>query len=455
MATPGARLRHAWNVLVQPTNKTAYAPGSYGPPSTAPPSRRRLRMYSERTIVSSIYNRLAIDIASADIRHCRLDDNEQYLETISSGLNNCLTLSPNIDQRAGGLKRDIAMTMFTEGVAAIVPVITTLDPNVTGAYDVQNMRVGRVVNWYPQHVTIELYNDQTGIRQNVTLSKDVVALVENPFYSVMNEPNSTLQRLIRKLALLDQVDDASSSGKLDLIIQLPYVIKSDARRTQAEQRRKDIEFQLKQSTYGIAYTDGTEKITQLNRSADNTLMEQITYLTQLLYTELGVTPEILNSTATPDQINAYFARTIEPFLDEIVQAMMVSFLTQTARTQSQAVKYFRNPFKYIPIEELANVADTFSRNEILTANEFRSAIGFKPSSDPSADKLQNSNMPDPSAQNGSPPPPTDPTADPTAAPSDGSTPDTSAYDSIVNDVLDQLGSKVSSILGGGDNSGGS
>jgi hypothetical protein len=357
------------------------------------PDRVRLRIPNERSIVSAIYTRLAIDCASIDMRHIRNDKQDRYLEDIDSGLNNCLTVEANIDQAAQAFRIDLALTLFDKGVAAIVPVDTSIAPGDTaGGYDITTMRVGEILQWYPHHVQLWLYNEQLGIRQQLTLHKSTVAIVENPLYSVMNEPNSTLQRLIYKLNMLDAVDEQSASGKLDLIIQLPYVIKSEARRQQAEQRRKDIEFQLKGSQYGIAYTDGTERITQLNRPAENNLMTQIEFLTTLLYSQLGLTDAVMNGTADEKTMLNYWNRTIEPTLTAITQAMSRVFLTKTARTQKQAVAFFRDPFRLIPIENIAKIADVFSRNEILSANEIRQIIGYRPATDPKADKLINSNI---------------------------------------------------------------
>lgn len=394
-----SRLKHAWNafgstLISNPVE--SYASGSgYG----SRPDRRRATYSNERSIISSIYTRLSVDIAGIVMRHVRLDDQDRYLEDMDSGLNNCLTVEANIDQAARHFRQDIARTLIENGTVAIVPIDTDIDPAVSAAFDIKTMRVGEITAWFPRHVRVRLYNDDPdpekggGVQQEVTLEKKFVAIVENPFFSVMNEPNSTLQRLIRKINLLDVVDEQSSSGKLDMIIQLPYVIKSEARRQQAEQRRKDIEFQLKGSQYGIAYTDGTEKITQLNRPAENNLLGQIEYLTKMLYSQLGLTDEILNGTADEKTMVNYFSRTIDPFLDAITEAMIRAFLTKTARTQKQTILYFRDPFKLVPVETIAEIADKFARNEILTSNELRGVIGFRPSKDPKADKLINSNMP--------------------------------------------------------------
>jgi len=393
MAIFGSRLKHAWNAFLNLNSSVKVYEGgaSFGGRT----DRIRLSYSNERSIVGSIYTRLAVDTSMVDIRHVRLDDQDRYLEDVNSTLNECLKLNPNVDQDNRHFFRDVAFTMFDRGVAAIVPVDTTENPSVTGAFDIKTMRVGYVVGWYPYHVRVSVYNERTGRREEVTLEKKFVAVVENPFYSVMNEPNSTLQRLIRKLNLLDAVDEQSSSGKLDMIIQLPYVIKSDARRQQAEQRRKDIEFQLKGSQYGIAYTDGTEKITQLNRPAENNLLKQVEYLTALLYSQLGLTQEIMNGTADEKAMINYNSRTIGPLVEAVVKAMMRTFLTKTARSQGQAIQAFRDPFKLVPVSEIAEIADKFVRNEILSSNELRQAIGVKPSKDPKADELRNSNMPQP------------------------------------------------------------
>lgn len=395
--TFGQRLRHAWNIFTSREVEDTIGPytGGTGPGAgyAYRPDRPRLRLPNERSIISSIYTRLAIDISTNDIRHIRTDDKGRYVDDIDSGLNECLNVQANIDQAAQAFLIDVALTVFDKGVAAIVPVDTSINPgDSSGGFDILTMRVGEVTQWFPHHVRVWLYNETLGIRQEITLPKANVAIVENPLYSVMNEPNSTLQRLLIKLNLLDAVDEQSASGKLDLIIQLPYVIKSEARRQQAEQRRKDIEFQLKGSQYGIAYTDGTERITQLNRPAENNLMTQIEFLTQMLYGQLGLTDAVMNGTADEKTMLNYWNRTIEPTLTAICQAMIRSFLTKTARSQNQTVMYFRDPFRLIPIENIAKIADVFSRNEILAANEIRQIIGWRPSTDPKADKLINSNI---------------------------------------------------------------
>jgi len=388
----GSVLKHAWNVFSNQDNKTQPYSGDYGSAYAYRPDRVRLRIPNERSIIASIYTRLSIDVASIDMRHIKTDADDRYKDDIVSGLQNCLTVEANIDQAAQAFRMDIALTLFDKGVAAIVPVDTSLNPLSTGGYDILTLRVGEIVQWYPEHVQVWLYNQALGYRQLITLPKTVVAIVENPLYAVMNEPNSTLQRLLNKLNLLDAVDDASASGKLDLIIQLPYVIKSEARRQAAEQRRQDIEFQLKGSKYGIAYTDGTEKITQLNRPAENNLMAQIEFLTTMLYGQLGLTEEVMNGTADEKTMLNYWNRTIDPTLNAIAQAMRRTFLTKTARTQHQTIEYFRDPFRLIPIENIAKIADVFSRNEIMSANEIRQVLGLRPSTDPKADKLINSNI---------------------------------------------------------------
>lgn len=404
----GTTLKHAWNVFLN--NQTVLAqngkrntpwpiiPGTpqvpyYGSGNSTRPDRLRLRISNERSIISSIYTRLSIDVSSVEMRHVRLDENNRYISDMDSGLNNCLTVEANLDQPARAFRQDIAMTLFDRGVCAIVPVDTTINPEQSGGFDILTLRVGEIVQWYPYHVRVSVYNEAIGQRQEITLHKSAVAIVENPLYAVMNEPNSTLQRLLHKLNLLDSIDEQSASGKLDLIIQLPYVIKSETRREQAEQRRKDIEFQLKGSQYGIAYTDGTEKITQLNRPAENNLMAQVEYLTEMLYSQLGLTNEVMNGTADEKAMLNYWNRTIEPVLTSMVESMRRSFLTKTARTQKQDVKFFRDPFRLVPIENIAEIADKFTRNEILTSNEIRQVVGLAPHNDPKADKLINSNMP--------------------------------------------------------------
>ncbi|MFL6416844.1 MAG: phage portal protein [Bryobacteraceae bacterium] len=387
------RLVHAWNAFTNMDDVGRIPSTDMGPGYTLRPDRTRLLTTNERSIVTSVYTRLATDAASVAMKHVRLDDNGWFVEELTSGLNNCLTVEANLDQGARAFRQDMVMSLIQQGTIAIVPVDTTLNPQNSGNFDILTMRVGEIIQWHPQHVTISLYNERRGRREEITLSKRAVAIVENPFYDIMNQPNSTMQRLIRKLGLLDSVDEQSSSGKLDMVIQLPYVIKSEARRQQAEQRRADIEFQLKGSQYGIAYVDGTEKITQLNRPVENNLLAQIKYLTEMLYGQLGLTPEIMNGTADEKTMLNYQNRTIEPLLTAIVEAMRRSFLTKTARTQKQSIEYFREPFKLVPVGDLAEIADKFTRNEILSSNEIRQVIGMQPSNDPKANQLRNSNMP--------------------------------------------------------------
>ena len=384
------RLQHAWNAFLN--RDPTYWRASYGPASYYRPDKIRPTMGNERSMVSSVYNRIALDVAYIDIFHARLDDDGRYTEQISSGLNECLNLSANIDQTGKAFIQDIVMSMMDEGVVAIVPVDTTINPEKSGSFDILSMRTGKIKEWYPEHVTVELYNEKTGMKEDLLLPKNTIGIIENPLYAVMNEPNSTLQRLIRKLNLLDVIDEQSGSGKLDLIIQLPYVIKTPARKQQAEERRRDIEMQLAGSKYGIAYTDGTEKITQLNRPVENNLMKQIEYLTNMLYSQLGLTQEILNGSADEKTMLNYYNRTIEPIVSSIVDEMKRKFLTKTARTQGQSIVYFRNPFKLVPVAELAEISDKLTRNEIASSNEIRQIIGWKPSDEPGADELRNKNL---------------------------------------------------------------
>lgn len=384
------RLQHGWNAFRNrdPTSSTQ----NLGPSYYYRPDRIRMSRGNERSMVTSVYNRIAMDVAAIGIKHCRLDDNGRFMQEINSGLNNCLTLEANIDQTSRAFVQDVVISMFDEGCVVIVPTDTTLNPKITGSYDIQAMRVGKVVDWYPQHVKINLYNEATGKKEDIILPKKMVAIIENPLYAVINEPNSTMQRLIRKLALLDTIDEQSGAGKLDMIIQLPYVIKTEARREQAEKRRKDIEDQLAGSKYGIAYTDGTERITQLNRPVENNLMKQIEYLTSMLYSQLGITQTVLDGTADEKTMLNYNNRTIEPIVSAIVDEMKRKFLTKTARSQGQSISFFRDPFKLVPVNDIAEIADKFTRNEIMTSNEIRQVIGMKPSSDPKADELRNSNL---------------------------------------------------------------
>jgi hypothetical protein len=401
-----SRLQHAWNAFTN-WDQNYQVVQSYAGGSTfgVRPDRTRLTFANERSIVASVLTRMAIDAANIQPVHVRNNIDGQYQNDIQSGLNNCFTVQANIDQFAQQFRQDFFMTLFDKGVAAIVPVDTSVNPIDSNAYDVLTMRVGEVTGWYPEHVRVMLYNEKVGYRQQITLPKSMVAIVENPFYQVMNEPSSTLQRLVRKLNMLDQVDEQSSSGKLDMLIQLPYVIKTEARRQQADQRRKDIEFQLKGSQYGIAYIDGTEKVTQLNRPATNNLMDQIQYLTGMLYDQLGLTDTIMNGSATESTMNNYLVRTIEPLVTAMIEAMKATFLSKTARTQGQSITFFRNPFALVPMADMAKIADMFSRNEIASANDIRRAIGWKPSKDPKADKLINSNMPTPAPLDPAPRPP--------------------------------------------------
>lgn len=390
MPTFFERLQHGWNAF-----RGRDRPGavSYGEGSYYKPDRQRSVGPADRSIVIAIYNRIAVDVASNTIQHVRVDANGRYIAEMPSGLNNCLTLEANIDQTSEAFIRDVVITMLKKGCIAVVPVDTSINPAISSSYDVRTLRVGEIIQWFPEHVLVRLYNDKTGRKEDIVLPKRTTGIIENPFYEIMNEPNSTLQRLIRKLALLDSVDEQSSSGKLDLIIQLPYVVKSDAKRQQAEQRRKDIEMQLRGSKYGIAYTDGTERITQLNRPIENNLLNQIQFLTTELYAELGITPEILNGTAPEPIMLNYNTRIIEPILSAITGEFKRKFITKTARTQGQSILFRRDPFKLVPIGSIAQIADTFTRNEILTSNELRGIVGFTPVSDGRADMLLNKNMP--------------------------------------------------------------
>ena len=394
MPTFTERLQHAWNAFLNkdPPNNAIHTIG-YG--SSFRPDRGVLTRGNQRSIVSSVYTRIAIDCAAIPIEHVRLDQDGRYVSTIDSGLNNCLTVSANIDQTGRAFVQDFVMSLLDEGVAALVPIDTDANIRNHNTFDILSMRVGKVTDWYPQHVRINVYNQQTGQREDILLPKKSVAIVENPLYSVMNEPNSTLQRLIRKLNLLDAVDEQSSAGKLDLIIQLPYIVKTEARKQQAQQRRKQIQEQLAGSKYGIAYTDGTEKVTQINRPVENNLMSQIQYLTNTLYNQLGITQQVFAGTADQRSMQNYYNRTIEPILSAIADEIKRKFLTKTARTQHQSIMFHRSPFKLVSISQIAEIADKFTRNEILSSNEVRQLIGYKPSTDPKADKLQNKNMPQP------------------------------------------------------------
>lgn len=392
----GSRLKHAWNAF---TGNIQMNYRDLGMSYSYRADRPRMSRGNERSIVTSVYNRIALDVAALNVQHVRLDENGRFLSVIDDGLNNCLTLEANVDQTARSFIQDVVISMFDEGSVAIVPVDTTTDPNVSGSYDIQSLRVGQILDWYPQYIRTRVYNEQTGRKEDIVVPKSAVAIIENPLYAVINEPNSTMQRLIRKLNLLDVIDEQSGSGKLDLIIQLPYVIKTEARRQQAENRRKDIESQLSGSKYGIAYTDGTEHITQLNRSVNNNLMSQIEYLTSMLYSQLGITQSILDGTADEKTMLNYNNRTIEPIISAIVDEMKRKFLTKTARSQHQSISFFRDPFKLVPVNDIAEIADKFTRNEIMTSNEIRQVVGMKPSEDSRADELRNKNLSAPSGSN--------------------------------------------------------
>ena len=385
------RFKHAWNAFMN-RDPTRYD-YEYGSGYSIRPDRVHLRGGNERTIVNSIITRIAIDAASTTIQHVRLDENGRFLEVIDSGLNNCLNVRANIDQTGRSFLQDMVQSMCDEGCVAVVPVDTDVNPAKTDSYEIRSMRVGKIVQWYPNDIRVRLYNDRTGEKQELTVPKRTTAIIENPFYSIMNEPNSTMRRLNRKLSLLDITDEQTASGKLDLIIQLPYLVKSEARKKQANERRKEIEEQLTGSRYGIAYTDGTEHITQLNRSIENNLMNQVDYLTSMLYSQLGLTKGVLEGTASEEELTNYYNRTIEPIVSTIVNEFNTKFLTKTARTQKQTIYYFRDPFRLVPVAKLAEIADKFTRNEIMSSNEFRQIIGMKASGDPRADELRNKNMP--------------------------------------------------------------
>lgn len=384
------RLQHAWNAFMN--RDPTYRYPDLGTSYAVRPDRPRFTRGNERSIVTSVYNRIALDVSAISIQHVRLDDNDRFKEPMSSGLNSCLTLSANTDQTGRAFIQDAVMSMLDEGCVVIVPIDTTTNPTISDSYDILTMRTAKILDWYPNHVRIRVYNERTGRQEETIVPKKMVAIVENPLYAVINEPNSTMQRLVRKLALLDVTDEQTASGKLDLIIQLPYIIKTEARRQQAEERRKSIEMQLAGSKYGIAYTDGTERITQLNRSLENNLMKQIEYLTSMLYSQLGITQSILDGTADEKTMLNYYSRTIEPIISAIVDEMKRKFLTKTARSQHQSIAFFRDPFKLVPVNDIAEIADKFTRNEIMTSNELRQVVGMKPSNDPKADKLINSNL---------------------------------------------------------------
>lgn len=392
----GSRLKHAWDAFTNkdPTRHYTNLGSSY----SYRPDRPRLTRGNERSIITSVFNRIALDVAAINIKHCRMDEDGRLIEVIDSKLNDCLNVEANIDQTGRAFIQDVVLSMFDEGCVAIVATDTTLNPEITESYDVLALRTGKILDWYPSHVRVRLYNENTGRKEEVILPKKSVAIVENPLYSVINEPNSTMQRLIRKLNLLDAIDEQSGSGKLDLIIQLPYTIKTTARKQQAEDRRKDIEMQLAGSKYGIAYTDSTERVTQLNRSIDNNLMKQIEYLTSMLHSQLGITQNILDGTADDKTMLNYYTRSIEPILSAIVDEMKRKFLSKTARSQKQSIAFFRDPFKLVPVNDIAEIADKFTRNEIMTSNEIRQAIGMRPSKDPKADMLNNSNISQPTEE---------------------------------------------------------
>lgn len=437
-------LRHAANVFLGMEGRTS-GTVDYGTSYGMRPDRARRGITNDRTIVSSVYTRVAVDVASVPLRHVKLDEHRRYIQDMDSGLNNCLTVEANIDQAARDLRQDIVATMFDKGVAAVVPVDTSVKPDGAGSFDIRTMRVGEIVQWYPQHVRVSLYNELTGRREEVTVEKRFTAIVPNPFYTTMNEPNSTLQRLIRKLSLLDSIDEQSGSGKLDMIIQLPYVIKSEARKQQAESRRRDIEMQLRGSQYGIAYTDGTERITQLNRPVENNLLKQIEFLTELLYSQLGITKEVMDGTADEKTMLNYTNRTLEPILTAIVEGMRRAFLTKTARTQGHSIEFFRDVFKLVPISEISEIADKLTRNEILSSNEFRQILGFKPrTDDPKADELRNSNMPQSELGAGAP------AAEPLKVESeraDQAAPDFAQMDQVMGEMFDGISSDIDKMIG--------
>lgn len=391
MADPLSVIKHAWGLFTNTNNKNpTFNPE--GSSYTISPTRPRFSRGNERTVVTSVYNRIAIDASSIEIKHVILDDEGRFKETKKTRLNNCLTTEANLDQTSRAFMLDVVISLLDEGCVAVVPVKTTINPDNTESYDIDELRTGRIVEWFPKHVMVRLYNDETGMYQDVTLPKSQVAIIENPLYTIMNEPNSTMQRLIHKLSLLDIIDEESSSGKMDLIIQLPYIIKNETKRSQAEERRKQIEDQLRGSRYGVAYIDGTEKVTQLNRSVENNILKQVEYLTNLLYSQLGLTQTIMDGTADENTMNNYYNRTVEPVVSAIVDEFHRKFLTKTARTQGQAIMFFRDPFKLMSVTSIADTADKFTRNELLSSNEFRQIIGRKPSTDPKADMLLNKNI---------------------------------------------------------------
>lgn len=442
----GSRLKHAYNAFLNRSDVDRVSPYS-GLPNTelgAGDSRNQIRQRfgfaGERSIISSIYTRLAIDASSIDIRHVRLDEQGRYVEDVKSGMQECLNVEANLDQSGRAFLQDLYMTLFESGHIAILPVDMSTTPANGGLFDIRSWRIAQVVQWYPRHVKVDAYNDRTGRREQVTVEKRFVAVVENPFMTVMNEPNSTLQRLVRKLSLLDAVDEQTASGKLDMFIQLPYPIRSEGRRQDANQRKRDIEFQLKDSKYGIAYIDATEKVTQLNRPAENNLLSQVEYLLELLYTQLGLTAAVMNGTAQEPEMLNYFNRTIEPVIGAVAAELKRKFLTKTARTQGHDVMYFRDPFKLVPMKDLAELADKFTRNEIVSSNEFRGFIGMRPAGDPKADMLINSNLTVPQTQldntGGAPPEDSDPQVD---AELDAEEDGLASINSTLDEVFSQLG----------------
>lgn len=392
-----SRLKHAWNAFQMNRNPT-YTNNYYGSSSSTRPDRMRFSRGNERSIVTSIYNRIALDVSQLSFEHVQLDKDGRYSETKTTGLNTCLTLEANLDQTSRAFFQDAALSMFDEGSIALVPIDTNLDPNITGGYDIESIRVGQILTWYPKHIKVRLYNEQTGIKEDRIIPKSIAAIIENPFYTVMNQSNSTMQRLIRKLSLLDAIDEQSASGKLDLIIQLPYTVKSNLRKQQAEERRKAVEDQLYDSKYGIAYIDSTERVIQLNRPVENNLMSQIEYLQNLLYSQLGITQSILDGSADDKTMLNYYNRIVEPIAAAFVDEMRRKFLTKTARTQGQSIMFFRDPFKLVPVNELAEISDKLTRNEIASSNEMRQTIGWKPSKDPKADELRNKNLNQPESE---------------------------------------------------------
>ena len=434
-----SKVKRAWNAFVSADQNRIEQTYSLGASTSVNPMQERPLFFNEKSMLSSVLNRMSIDVAGVNVRHVIEDEYGRYKEDVKSPLNECLTREPNIDQGPRAFRQDIAETLFDHGVAAVIPVDTIMDPKKPGRFDILSLRVGVIKEWFPKHIKVSVYNEDKGVRQEIILEKSMVAVIENPLYRVMNEPSGTLQRLTRKLQLLDVVDEQSSSGKLDLIIQLPYTIKSEARRKQAEQRREDIEFQLKGSQYGIAYTDGTEKITQLNRPAENNLLKQVEYLVALLYSQLGITAEVMNGTADEKTMVNYYSRTIEPILDSIVEAMQRSFVP---RRTKQRIKYFRDPFKLVPISDIADIADKFSRNEILSSNEIRSFMGISPSQDPKADALMNSNMPQPTGEPGAP-------VDPEAQPQNAAAM-IEQMDAVMSEVFEGLNKDIDELISGAE-----